>query len=162
LTPEGMTTGSGAGPAFALVVWDAAFTAPHTAHSLVRRHSSGCIRCPEASPTFSRHGGAMLRMDGGSIDWGGSLCPLTWCARPLRTVRQRTSARVSNMLRGQHHHVSPQHLHWYASHAAWMESHRRLDNGALARNALGLALAHPVSREWKGYWQHRAREGPNY
>jgi hypothetical protein len=34
----------------------------------------------------------MLRMDGGSIDWGGSLCPLTWCARPLRTVRQRTSA----------------------------------------------------------------------
>ena len=62
-------------------------------------------------------------------------------------------ARVRNMVRGQHHHVSPQHLHLYASHAAWMEDHRRMDNGALVRQALELALAHPVSREWKGYWQ---------
>jgi transposase-like protein len=62
-------------------------------------------------------------------------------------------ARVRNMVRGQHHHVSPQHLHLYASHAAWMEDHRRMDNGALVKSALSLALAHTVSREWKGYWQ---------
>lgn len=62
-------------------------------------------------------------------------------------------ARLRRMVEGQHHHVSPQHLHQYASHAAWAEDHRRLDNGSLCSKALGLALAHPVSREWKGYWQ---------
>lgn len=62
-------------------------------------------------------------------------------------------ARLRRMVEGQHHHVSPQHLHQYASHAAWAEDHRRLDNGTLCSKALGLALAHPISREWKGYWQ---------
>jgi hypothetical protein len=57
------------------------------------------------------------------------------------------------MVQGQHHHVSPRYLHQYAVHAAWMEDHRRMDNGALARRALRLALVHPVSRNWKGYWQ---------
>ncbi len=59
-------------------------------------------------------------------------------------------ARLRRMVDGQHHHVSPRHLHQYA---AWMEDHRRLDNGTLARRALRLALLHPVSRDWKGYWQ---------
>lgn len=65
-------------------------------------------------------------------------------------------ARLRRMVDGQHHHVSPRHLHQYAAHAAWMEDHRRLDNGTLAKRVLKLAMAHPVSREWKGYWQ-RAR-----
>jgi hypothetical protein len=34
--------------------------------------------------------------------------------------------------------------------AAWKEDHRRLDNGRLVYRKLALALAHPVSREWKG------------
>jgi hypothetical protein len=34
-----------------------------------------------------------------------------------------------------------------------LEDNRRLDNGALANRALSLALAHKVSRNWKGYWQ---------
>jgi hypothetical protein len=62
-------------------------------------------------------------------------------------------ARLRKMVEGQHHHVSPQHLHQYATHAAWAEDHRREDNGQLCHRALGLALAHPVSRAWKGYWQ---------
>jgi hypothetical protein len=33
---------------------------------------------------------------------------------------------------------------------------RRLDNGALASCIGGLAMAHAVSRQWKGYWQRRA------
>jgi hypothetical protein len=28
-----------------------------------------------------------------------------------------------------------------------------MDNGALAKRTLRLELAHPVSREWNGYWQ---------
>jgi transposase-like protein len=64
-------------------------------------------------------------------------------------------SRLRRMVGGQHHKVSAQHLHAYAAHAAWLEDHRRLDNGALAHRALGLAMAHPVSREWAGYWQGR-------
>jgi transposase-like protein len=62
-------------------------------------------------------------------------------------------ARLRRMVDGQHHHVSPQYLYQYANHAAWLEDHRRFDNGALTNMALGLALRHPVSRRWKGYWQ---------
>jgi transposase-like protein len=65
-------------------------------------------------------------------------------------------ARMRLMVRGQHHHVSPHLLHAYASHAAWLEDHRKLDNGALTERALCLAMAHPVSRAWKGYWQRSA------
>jgi hypothetical protein len=57
------------------------------------------------------------------------------------------------MVSGQHHHVSPQHLRAYASHAAWLEDHRMESNGAVTHKAIALAMAHPVSRNWKGYWQ---------
>ncbi len=65
-------------------------------------------------------------------------------------------SRLRRMIDGQHHTVSPQYLHQYATHAAWIEDNRRLDNGALANRALGLALSHGVSRNWKGYWQRAA------
>ena len=69
-------------------------------------------------------------------------------------------ARLRRMIEGQHHHVSPQYLHRYASEAAWKEDHRRLDNRALTHLAVRLGLAHPVSREWKGYWQRRGADFP--
>lgn len=62
-------------------------------------------------------------------------------------------ARLRRMVDGQHHHVSPQYLHQYAVHAAWAEDHRREDNGRLCHSALSLALLHPTSTSWKGYWQ---------
>ena len=65
-------------------------------------------------------------------------------------------SRLRRMVRGQHHHVSARYLHAYADHAAWLEDHRRLSNGALANRVAGLALAHPVSRNWAGYWQRAA------
>ena len=65
-------------------------------------------------------------------------------------------ARFRRMLEGQHRHVSPNHLHHYAVHAAWGR-HRRTHNGTLARNVVTLAMARPVSRQRKGYWQ-RSRE----
>ncbi|MGQ0456114.1 MAG: IS1595 family transposase [Hyphomicrobium sp.] len=62
-------------------------------------------------------------------------------------------SRLRKMVEGQHHHVSPRHLHAYANHAAWLEDHRMQSNGAVTHKAIGLAMAHPVSRQWKGYWQ---------
>ena len=62
-------------------------------------------------------------------------------------------SRLRRMIGGQHHHVSPQYLHQFADHAAWLEDHRRESNGTLANRLAGLAMDHPVSRNWKGYWQ---------
>ena len=62
-------------------------------------------------------------------------------------------SRLRRMVAGQHHHVSPRHLQQYAAQAAWLEDHRRTDNGGLVHRVLGLAMWHPVSRNWKGYWQ---------
>jgi transposase-like protein len=64
-------------------------------------------------------------------------------------------SRLRRMVQGQHHFVSPRHLHQYAAHAAWLEDHRREDNGTITKRIVGLGLAHPVSRNWKGYWQGR-------
>lgn len=62
-------------------------------------------------------------------------------------------SRLRRMVQGQHHHVSHRYLHQYANHAAWLEDHRGRSNGANAYALLGASLTHPVSREWKGYWQ---------
>lgn len=62
-------------------------------------------------------------------------------------------SRLRRMVQGQHHHVSARYLYQYANEAAWKEDHRREDNGALAQRVVGLAMAHPVSRVWAGYWQ---------
>lgn len=66
-------------------------------------------------------------------------------------------SRLRRMVRGQHHHVSARYLAAYAKHAAWMEDNRELDNGAMAKRVIGLAMGLSVSRNWKGYWQRAAK-----
>lgn len=65
-------------------------------------------------------------------------------------------SRLRRMVVGQHHHVSPQYLHQYANQAAWLEDNRRVSNGGLAFGLAANAMACPVSRAWKGYWQRAA------
>lgn len=65
-------------------------------------------------------------------------------------------SRLRRMVAGQHHGVSPKYLHQYSAHAAWLEDHRRRDNGGNAFATVALAMQHPVSRVWKGYWQRAA------
>lgn len=65
-------------------------------------------------------------------------------------------SRLRRMIAGQHHRTGHQHLDAYAAHAAWLEDHRDESNGGLADRLIGQALAAPVSRRWKGYWQRRA------
>lgn len=62
-------------------------------------------------------------------------------------------SRLRRMVDGQHHHVSARYLYQYANEAAWKEDHRRMPNGGLFSLTLTLSLAHPVSRQWKSYWQ---------
>lgn len=65
-------------------------------------------------------------------------------------------SRLRRMVTGQHHHVSGQYLYQFANEAAWKEDHRRESNGSLATRLVGLAMASPVSRGWKGYWQRQS------
>ena len=57
---------------------------------------------------------------------------------------------------GTHHHISGKFLYAYANEMAWREDTRRVANGDLYRLATAAALAHPVSKVWKGYWQRGA------
>jgi len=54
---------------------------------------------------------------------------------------------------GQHHRVSGLYLSRYASEMAWREDHRRVPNGTQYSVIAAAALNHPMSREWRGYWQ---------
>lgn len=65
-------------------------------------------------------------------------------------------SRLRRMIGGQHLKVEGRYLDAYAAHAAWLEDHRDESNGRLADRLIGRALASPVSRSWKGYWQRRA------
>jgi hypothetical protein len=54
---------------------------------------------------------------------------------------------------GIHHHIAGRYLGAYAAEMAWREDNRRVSNGEQFLAATGAALAYPVSRQWKGYWQ---------
>lgn len=54
---------------------------------------------------------------------------------------------------GTHHHIAGKYLSAYAMEMAWREDNRRISNGEQFLLATSSALAHPVSRQWKGYWQ---------
>jgi transposase-like protein len=56
---------------------------------------------------------------------------------------------------GMHHHIAGPYLHAYSSEMAWREDNRRRSNGELYLVMADAALKHPVSRQWKGYWQRR-------
>jgi transposase-like protein len=54
---------------------------------------------------------------------------------------------------GTHHHIAGPYLGAYAAEMAWRENNRRASNGEQFLMASKAVLAHPVSRNWKGYWQ---------
>jgi transposase-like protein len=54
---------------------------------------------------------------------------------------------------GIHHKIAGPYLNAYASEMAWREDRRRVSNGEQFLAAAAAAASHPVSRQWKGYWQ---------
>lgn len=54
---------------------------------------------------------------------------------------------------GIHHSIAGPYLAAYATEMAWREDNRRVSNGEQFLLATSAAMAHPVSRQWKGYWQ---------
>jgi transposase-like protein len=54
---------------------------------------------------------------------------------------------------GTHHHIAGPYLSAYADEMSWREDNRRKSTGELYLAIADAALKHPVSRNWKGYWQ---------
>ena len=54
---------------------------------------------------------------------------------------------------GTHHHISGRYLQAYANEMSWREDNCRVPNGEQFELVVNAALAHSVSRQWKGYWQ---------
>jgi transposase-like protein len=65
-------------------------------------------------------------------------------------------SRIRRAELGHHHHLSGPYLSAYSREMAWREDHRRVSNGEQYLMVAASALAHPVSRQWKGYWQRSA------
>jgi ISXO2-like transposase domain len=60
---------------------------------------------------------------------------------------------------GQHHRIAGPHLGQYPGKMAWREDMRRTTAGIQFTARGRLALGHPPSRGWAGYWhRHRRRE----
>jgi transposase-like protein len=57
---------------------------------------------------------------------------------------------------GTHHHIAGPYLAAYAAEMDWREDNRRISNGEQFNAIVTAAALHPVSRQWKGYWQRRA------
>jgi transposase-like protein len=57
---------------------------------------------------------------------------------------------------GTHHHIAGPYLAAYAAEMDWREDNRRESNGVQYLAIVSAAAKHPVSRQWKGYWQRRA------
>lgn len=57
---------------------------------------------------------------------------------------------------GVYHRISGRYISRYAAEMAHRHDRRRVDSRAIFREVTEMALNHPVSREWKGYWQARA------
>jgi transposase-like protein len=62
-------------------------------------------------------------------------------------------SRVRRAEIGIHHHIAGPYLRAYADEMGWREDNRRISNGEQYVAVTGAALTHPVSRQWKGYWQ---------
>lgn len=56
---------------------------------------------------------------------------------------------------GTHHKISGPYLAAYAGEMDWREDARRLSNGTQYLMVASAAAHHPISRQWKGYWQRR-------
>jgi len=59
---------------------------------------------------------------------------------------------------GIHHRIGARLLGRYATEMAWREDRRRVSNGEQSAEVMALALNHPVSREWAGYWQRNKKQ----
>jgi hypothetical protein len=80
---------------------------------------------------------------------------VAYVAEPGASTNQAESffSRVRKAGAGIHHRMAGRYLDWYVADLAWREDMRKHPTSWLCRSVLAKALAHPVSRNLKGYWR---------
>lgn len=110
-----------------------------------RVQSNTVIHADEASHWDALHGRfETKRINHSKVYSDGSACT---------NMAESFFSRLRRAEIGMHHHISGQYLSAYANEMAWREDNRRVSNGGLFGLAMTAVAAHPVSRQWKGYWQ---------
>jgi hypothetical protein len=59
---------------------------------------------------------------------------------------------------GTHHKIAGPYLAAYAAEMDWREDNRRISNGEQYAMIVRVTLMHPVSMNWKGYWQRKVKD----
>jgi transposase-like protein len=103
------------------------------------------VYADEASCWDSLHGRFLTRRINHSEAYSTDEACTNWAESYFSRIRRAEF--------GIHHHVAGPYLRAYATEMSWREDNRRVSNGEQFLRATGAALAHPVSRTWKGYWQ---------
>jgi transposase-like protein len=67
-------------------------------------------------------------------------------------------SRLKRAVKGIYHHIARAYLDNYVAEIAWRETNRRISNGEQFLTIAAAGLHHPVSRQWKGYWQKHLRD----
>jgi transposase-like protein len=79
-----------------------------------------------------------------------------WTPEASTNMAESFFSRLRRAEVGTHHRIAGPYLASYASEMSWREDRRRISNGEQFLAATAAALGHPVSRQWKGYWQRAA------
>jgi transposase-like protein len=79
-----------------------------------------------------------------------------WTPEASTNMAESFFSRLRRAEVGTHHRIAGPYLASYASEMSWREDRRRISNGEQFLAATAAALGHPVSRQWKGYWQRSA------
>ena len=74
--------------------------------------------------------------------------------RKSTNLVESANSRIRCGQRGIYRHWDPVWLDLYAAEFGWRETMSRRDNGTAIAELIGLALRHPVSRNFCGYYQH--------
>lgn len=118
---------------------------------LIRQHvaSGAIIMADEASGWDMLHASYDTRRVNHSVEY---------VAEDGANVNQAESwfSRLRRAQYGVHHRISGRHLHQYANEMAWREDARRLSNGRQFQMMAVAALRHPMSDQWRGYWNRNA------
>lgn len=66
-------------------------------------------------------------------------------------------SRLKRSIKGVYHQIAHDYTDNYVAEIAWRETNRRISNGEQFLTIVAAGLHHPVSRQWKGYWQRYLR-----
>lgn len=116
---------------------------------VVREHvaNGSTVYADEASMWDALHASFETRRINHSLEYANGDVSTNWAESYFSRLRRSEI--------GIHHKIAGPYLASYAGEMAWREDQRRISNGDQFTRVTRAAAVHPISRQWKGYWQRR-------